>query len=80
VVTRDDKVNKATTVDGHNAWIIESQLGYDVPGIKAKSERLIVVIVDTGGDAGLFYASIPENASQYLQPARDALAALTVDR
>jgi hypothetical protein len=79
VVTRDDKVNKAMKVDGHDAWIVESQLGFDVPGIKAKSERLIVVIVDTGGDAGLFYASIPENAPELVQPARDALAGLRVD-
>jgi hypothetical protein len=79
-VTRDDKVNKAMKVDGHDAWIIESQLGFDVLGIKAKSERLIVVIVDTGADAGLFYASIPENAPELVQPARDALAALRVDR
>jgi len=48
--------------------------------IRAKSELLIVVIVDTGdGAAGLFYASIPENAPQFVQPARDALAALKVD-
>jgi hypothetical protein len=79
-VTRDDKVNRAMKVDGHDAWIIESQLGYNLPGIKAKSERLIVVIVDTGGDAGLFYASVPENAPQLVQPARDALAELRVDR
>jgi hypothetical protein len=78
-VTRNDKLNQAMKVDGHDAWIIESQLGFDVPGIKAKRELLIVVIVDTGGDAGLFYASIPENAPELVQPARDALAGLRVD-
>jgi hypothetical protein len=79
-VTRDDKRNEALEVDGHDGWVIESQLHFNVPGIKAKSERLIVVIVDTGtGSAGLFYASIPENAENLLPPARDALAALTVD-
>lgn len=79
-VTRDDKVNKSTTVDGHDAWVIESQLGFDVPGIKAKSELLIVVIVETGnGSAGLFYASIPENAPELIAPARRALASVHVD-
>jgi hypothetical protein len=79
-VTRDDQRNEAIEIDGHDAWVIESQLGFDVPGIQAKSERLIVVIVDTGGaSAGLFYASIPENAAQLLAPAREALAGLTVD-
>ena len=39
-----------------------------------------MVIVDTGaGTSGLFYASIPENALQYLEPAQTALAQLTVD-
>ncbi len=79
-VTRKDRRNEATRVDGHDAWIVESQLGFDIPGIQAKSERLIVVIVDTGaGTAGLFYASIPENAEQYLAPAEQALEDLTVD-
>ncbi|HEX8509412.1 MAG TPA: DUF2510 domain-containing protein [Propionibacteriaceae bacterium] len=79
-VTRDDQRNEALSVDGHDAWVIESQLRFDVPSIQAKSELLIVVIVDTGdGSAGLYYASIPENAPQLVAPARAALAALRVD-
>ncbi len=79
-VTRDDQRDEALTVDGHDAWVIESELGFQVPGIAATSERLIVVVVDTGtGSAGLFYASIPANAPDLVQPARDALAALRVD-
>lgn len=79
-VTREDLVDRALTVDGHDAWVVESRLGFDVPGVSAKSELLIVVVVETGtGTSGLFYASIPENAPQLVQPARDALAALTVD-
>lgn len=80
-VTRDDRRNEALTVDSRDAWVIESQLRFDVPGVQAKSELLIVVIVDTGdGSAGLYYASIPENAPQLVAPARAALAALKVDR
>jgi len=79
-VTRADQKNEALSVDGHEAWVIESELSFDVPGVKAKSELLIVVIVDTGdGSAGLFYASIPENAPQLVGPARAALAALKVE-
>lgn len=79
-VTRNDRRNQALTVDGHDAWVIESQLRFDVPGVQAKSELLIVVIVGTGdGAAGLFYASIPENAPQLVAPARAALTALKVD-
>lgn len=79
-VTRDDQKNAAITVDGHNGWIIESNLGFDVPGLQAKHELLIVAIVDTrDGAAGLFYASVPENAPQLVGPARQALADLRVD-
>lgn len=79
-VTRDDRRNEALKVDGHDAWLIESQLSFDVPGIQAKSELLILAVVDTGaGSAGLYYASIPENAPQLIPPARTSLAALKVD-
>ncbi len=73
-------MNAATKVDGRNAWVIESNLGFDVSNLQAKHELLIVVIVDTGdGAGGLFFASIPENAPQLVAPARQALAALSVD-
>ena len=78
-VTRDDKRNAALKVDGRDAWIVESELGFDVPGLQAKHELLIIVIVDTGdGAGGLFFASIPENAPQLVAPARQALAGLRV--
>ena len=78
-VRREDIRNEKMTVDGHDGWIVETQLHFNVKDIEAKSERVIIVIVDTGDDSGLFYASIPENAEQYLDPARQALANLTVD-
>jgi hypothetical protein len=37
-VTSDVKVNKATTIDGHEGWVVESQLSFDIPGLKAKGE------------------------------------------
>jgi hypothetical protein len=79
-VTREDHKNAATKIDGHDAWVIESNLGFDIPGLQAKHELLIVAIVDTrDGSAGLFYASVPENAPQLVGPAREALAELRVD-
>jgi hypothetical protein len=40
---------------------------------------MIIVVVDTGdGEAGLFYASIPDTSPQFLEPARQALASLKV--
>lgn len=78
-VTRDDKVNKATTLDGKDAWLVETHLSFNIPHLQATGETAIVLIVATATDSSsIFYASIPDNASQYLQPARDAMANLTV--
>lgn len=79
-VTREDKVNKATTVDGADAWILESQLSFEIEGLPTKGELLIVVIV-ASDDAvsSLYYASIPDDSPEYVQPARDALQQLKVE-
>ena len=79
-VNSDVVVNKAATIDGHDAWLVESKLTFDVPGLQTKGERLIVAIVQAGPErSGLYYASIPDTTPQLLQPARDALAQLKVD-
>lgn len=80
-VERDDRVNRAMTVDGHDAWIIESYLSFSLPNLQTNSELAIVVIVETGpGTSSLYYASIPLNtAGQWEQPARQAMADLRVD-
>jgi hypothetical protein len=52
---------------------------FDIPKLKTKGETAIVLIVATSTDASsLFYASIPDTSPQYLQPARDTMAALKV--
>ena len=78
-VRSDVKVNRATTIDGHEAWVIESQLSFDIENLKTKGELLIVAIVANGPTAGLFYASIPDTRPELVQPSRDALAQLEVD-
>jgi len=79
-INRTDVRREALTVDGHEAYLIESHLTFDIPGIKAKGETMIVVVVDVGtnGEAGLFYGTIPDNAPQFLPPIRAALADLQV--
>lgn len=80
-VNRKELRSEAVTVDGKDAWLVESQLSFDLTadGIMTKGELLIVVVVDTAdGEAGLFYASIPDTSPQFEQPARDALAGLQV--
>jgi hypothetical protein len=78
-VTSDVQVNQRATIDGHDAWIVESQLHFDIPGLRTKGERLIVAIVSAGSTSGLYYASIPDTRRELLAPAREALAQLRVD-
>lgn len=79
-INRTDTRRSATTVDGRPAYVIESHLTFDIPGIQAKGETMIVVVVDVGeqGEAGLFYGTIPDNAPQFLPPIRQAMADLQV--
>jgi hypothetical protein len=78
-VTRKDTRNQAVTVDGHPAWTIESHLSFQLPKIKTTGETMLIVVVDTGdGEAGLFYASVPDTSPQFMEPARQALASLKV--
>jgi hypothetical protein len=72
------KKNAAVTIDGHDGWIVESQLSFDIPGLKTKGELLIVVIVSAGPRSGLYYASIPDTTPQLVQPARGLIKQLTV--
>jgi hypothetical protein len=78
-VARDDRRNAATEVDGRPAWVIESHLTFSLPDIKTTGETMIIVVVDTvPGEAGLFYASIPDTSPQFMEPARRAQASLRV--
>ena len=73
------KVNEKTTIDGHDGWLVESHLTFDIPGLKTKGELLIVAIVSAGSRSGLYCASIPDTLPELVEPARDALKNLQVD-
>jgi hypothetical protein len=77
-VASDVKKNEATTVDGREAWLVESQLSFDIPNLKTKGELLIVVIVSAGARSGLYYASIPDTSPELVKPARDLIGQLKV--
>jgi hypothetical protein len=72
-------VNKGTNIDGHDAWLVESKLTFDIAGLNTKGELLIVAIVSAGNRSGLYYASIPDTTPELVEPARDALKNLKVD-
>jgi hypothetical protein len=72
-------VNEKTTIDGHEGWLVESKLTFDIVGLETKGELLIVAIVSAGNRSGLYYATIPDSTPELVQPARDALNQLRVD-
>ncbi|MDO5533029.1 MAG: DUF2510 domain-containing protein [Propionibacteriaceae bacterium] len=77
---RTDRVNQATTVDGHNAWLVEMHLTFDIPGLNEKGETALIMIVDTGtASASLFYASIPDSRPELLAQARQVQGQLRVE-
>jgi hypothetical protein len=80
-VQRSDISAKAHSVDGHDGWLIESQLSFDIPGLKAKGERVLLLVVQTDTDSfGLFYASVPDTQPERLVDARKALSELRVEK
>jgi Protein of unknown function (DUF2510) len=78
-VNSNVKVNEKTTIDGHQAWLVESQLTFDIAGLETQGELIIVAIVSAGNKSGLYYATIPDTTPELVQPARDALKQLQVD-
>lgn len=77
---RVDRVNQATTLDGHDAWLVEMHLSFDIPGLDEKGETAIILIVATGAEASsLFYASIPDSRPELLQAARQVQGQLRVE-
>jgi len=80
VVTQKQLSSKAHQVDGHAGWLIETQLSFSVPNLKATGERVLLLVVQVEPDQyGLFYASVPDTSPDRLPEARDALANLRVD-
>ena len=71
--------SSATEVDGHNGWLIETQLSFTITGLESTGERVLLLVVQTDTDEyGLFYASIPDTRSDLLPAARQAMAELQV--
>lgn len=80
-VQRSDISAKAHRVDGHDGWLIETQLSFDIPGLVATGERALLLVVQTDTDSfGLFYASVPDTRPDRLVDARRALSELRVEK
>ncbi|MGA4506302.1 DUF2510 domain-containing protein [Propionibacteriaceae bacterium G1746] len=78
-VQREDVTRRPMVVDGREAFMLEMHLSFDVRGLQAKGETAIIIIVNTSGSKNsIYYASIPDNAQQYLPTARDLVNQLRV--
>lgn len=79
VVTREDKSSQATKIDGHDAWVLESHLSFNITGLRTKGELMIIAVVRVDDfSSGLYYASIPDTTPELVEPARQALRDLKV--
>lgn len=80
VLTRNDVASHAITVDGHDAWLVEMHLSFNIRGLSEKGETAIIIVVDTGQEsASLYYASIPDSRPDLLQTARRLQQQLRVE-
>lgn len=80
-VQRNDTSSKAHPVDGHDGWLIESELSFSIPGLNATSETVLLAVVQVdGSEYSLFYASVPNTSADRLPEVRAALADLKVEK
>ncbi|MGA4668843.1 DUF2510 domain-containing protein [Propionibacteriaceae bacterium Y1923] len=78
-VQREDVDARSIVIDGREGYLLEMHLTFDIPGLEAKGETALIAIVATAGNSNsIYYASIPDNAAQYLPVARDLLDQLRV--
>ena len=77
-VTSDVKVNQATTIDGHDGWLVESQLSFDIQGLTDQGRAADRGDRLGGRPSGLYYASIPDTTPELVPTARQVLQELKV--
>jgi hypothetical protein len=79
IIDRKDLSAGSRTVDGHSGWLIDSHFSFNIPGLNAKGERVLILAVQVEGDRfGLFYASIPDTRPEHLPDAMQAMDRLKV--
>ena len=80
LVQRNDVRSQAATVDGHDSWIIETHLSFDIPMLKEKGETAIFQVVRINDESSsIYYASIPDSRPDLLNVARQVQGQLRVD-
>jgi hypothetical protein len=74
-----ETLNKATTLDGRPAWVIEAMVSLDDPDLKVSQELFLLNVVETAdGRYAMFWASIPEVEPDFTSIARACQKGLKV--
>ena len=80
LIERADARNMAISVDGRDAWLIQTHLTFDLDDVKAKGERLTVIVIDLPRNrTGIFLSSVPDNAPELVADADAAQRGLHID-
>lgn len=80
LIERADAQNMATSVDGRDAWLIQTHLTFNLDDIKARGERLTVIVIDLPSNrTGVFLSSVPDNAPELVAEADTAQRGLHID-
>jgi len=63
VVDRNDTRNEASSLDGYDAWLIQTTLSFSIPDLPSTSEEVTILVVATGEmSSSLFYTSVPADS------------------
>ncbi len=74
-----ETLNKATTIDGRPAWVVEAMVSLDDPALKVSRELFLLTVVETtDGRYAMFWASIPEVEPDFTSIARACQKGLKV--
>lgn len=77
---RSDLRSEAIEVDGHDAYIVESEVRVDKEGLSVEGDVLSFVAVDTGGESyAMFMGMVPIGDGPRQAIYTDVLESLTVD-
>lgn len=75
------KASKQITVDGHNAWEIETEIAVDDPNVKAQGDHAIVIAVevDDAETYAIFAGVVPIGDQKLLKGLEKVVSGMTVD-
>jgi hypothetical protein len=70
---------EARDIDGHQAFVIRSELQFSVPGLNATGETVQVAVIDTGVLPATFWGSIPNTNPELIADLDSAFQSLVVE-